>query len=171
MLMAILSTDIKFYLSGGASNADIAASLGGVISSNEISSGALHNLFSVVTPVEALEGDVEYRCIYAKNIHSTLTLFTAMGWIDSNTPNLQTNLDIGLGTSSMSGTEQVIANQSTPPSGVVFSAPATEIGGLAIGNLAAAGTMAIWVRRTISVAAAAYTGDAASIKVGGGTPA
>ena len=58
--MPIVSADIKYRLSGGASNSDQNASLGGVKSSNEASA----SLFDNVSSAEAVSGDTEYRCFY-----------------------------------------------------------------------------------------------------------
>lgn len=57
--MPILDEEIKFYLTGGAANDDPNASLGGAISSVEIASGNLHNLFDKVTGDESSAGDVD----------------------------------------------------------------------------------------------------------------
>lgn len=169
--MPILIADIKFFLSGGASNSDVDASLGGVVSSVEVTTSSLHNLFDSVKGSEALAGDTEYRCLYAKNTHGSLTLQTAVAWIESNTPSASTTIDIGLGTSAVSATEQTIANESAAPVGVTFTAPTTVGTGLAIGNLTAADTMAIWIRRTVSAAAPALATDTAELAVGGDTAA
>ena len=169
--MAILVADIKFYLSGGASNSDVDASLGGVVSSVEVTTSSLHNLFDRVSGAEALAGDTEYRCIYTKNTHGSLTLQTAVAWISSNTPSTASTIDIGLGTSAISATEQTVANESTAPSAVTFTAPATLGAGLAIGNLTPADTMAIWIRRTITASAGPYTTDTVTLNVGGDTAA
>jgi len=169
--MPIIATDIKFYLSGGASNADVNASLGGVVSSVEITTATLHNLFDVVSSAETTAGDVEYRCIYVQNTHATLTLQNAQNWISSNTPSADTNANIGLGTSAIAATEQTVADESTAPAGVTFTAPASQGSGLSIGNLAPGETKAIWVRRTINAAAGAYNGDTMTINVGGDTAA
>lgn len=169
--MAVLSTDIKFYLSGGAANSDVNASLGGAKSSTEITTATLHNLFDIVSSAEADSGDVEYRCLYVENTNGTDTLLNAVAWLSANTPSGDTTLDIGLGTSAIDGTEQTVANESTAPAGVTFSAPATQGAGLSIGNLTAGQHKAIWLRRTVSATAAAYNNDSATINVGGDTGA
>ena len=79
--MAIVSTDIQYRLSGGASNAVTASSLGGVKSSV-----AASNYFDDVSSAEAGTGDTEYRCIYIHNAHATLTLIGAKVFIQTNTP-------------------------------------------------------------------------------------
>ena len=161
--MAIVSTDIQYRLSGGASNSDTAASLGGVKSST-----AASNYFDDVSSAEASAGDTEYRCVYVHNAHATLTLIGAKVFIQANTPSSDTDVAIGLGSSAINGTEQTVANESTAPTGVSFSAPTTFAGGLAIGDLAAGAHKAVWVRRTVNAGAAAYS-DSFTLRVQGDT--
>lgn len=163
--MAIVSSDIKYKLSGGASNSDPAASLGGAVSANDTSGSTI---LDMVTSAEALAGDIEYRCFYVKNTHATLTLQGAKIWIQANTPSSDTTLDIGLGTSAVNGTEQTVANESTAPTGVTFSAAANEAGALSIGDLAPGATKAVWIRRTVN-ASAASANDGATLRVKGDT--
>lgn len=169
--MAILTTEIKFYLSGGSSNSDVNASLGGVISTTEITTATLHNLFDVVSSAETSAGDIEYRCIYVSNTNGTLSLTDAVAWISANTPSGDTSADIGLGSSAVNGTEQTVANESTAPGSVTFSAPATQGAGLSIGDIPAGQHKAIWIRRTVNAAASAYNSDGATVNVGGDTAA
>ena len=161
--MAIVSTDIQYRLSGGASNSDPALSLGGVKSST-----AASNYFDDVSSAEASAGDTEYRCVYVHNNHGTLSLIGAKVFIQTNTPSSDTDVAIGLGSSAINGTEQTVANESTAPTGVSFSAPTTFAGGLAIGDLAAGAHRAVWVRRTVNAGAAAYA-DSFTLRVQGDT--
>ena len=161
--MAIISTDIQYRLSGGASNSDPALSLGGVKSST-----AASNYFDDVSSAEASAGDTEYRCVYVHNNHGTLSLIGAKVFIQTNTPSSDTDVAIGLGSSAINGTEQTVANESTAPTGVSFSAPTTFAGGLAIGDLAAGAHKAVWVRRTVNAGAAAYA-DSFTLRVQGDT--
>ena len=161
--MAIVSTDIQYRLSGGSSNSDPAASLGGVKSST-----AASNYFDDVSSAEASAGDTEYRCVYVHNNHGTLSLIGAKVFIQANTPSSDTDVAIGLGSSAINGTEQTVANESTAPTGVSFSAPTTFAGGLAIGDLAAGAHKAVWVRRTVNAGAAAYA-DSFTLRVQGDT--
>jgi len=161
--MAITSTDIQFRLSGGSSNSDPVASLGGVKSST-----AAVNYFDDVTSAEAGSGDVEYRCIYVHNNHGSLTLLGAKVFIQTQTPSSDTDVAIGLGTSAINGTEQTVANEDAAPSGVSFSAPASFAAGLSIGDLAAGAHKAVWVRRTVNAGATAYS-DSFTLRVQGDT--
>ena len=62
-----------------------------------------NKLFDDVTPSETSIGDVEYRCFYIVNNHSTLTARNFKIWIPINTPAAD-EIDIGLGSS---GVKQV----------------------------------------------------------------
>lgn len=162
--MPIVSTDIKYRLSGGAANSDPAASLGGAKSSVDAGS----NIFDDVSSAEATAGDVEYRCAYVHNNHGTLSLIGAKVWIQTQTPSSDTDVAIGLGTSAINGTEQTVANEQTAPTGVTFSAPSSFAGGLSIGDIPAGQHKAVWVRRTINAAAAAYA-DSFTLRAQGDT--
>lgn len=166
--MPIVANDILLMLSGGAANSNPNASLGGVISATELVSASLHNLFDKVPSAEAAAGSVEYRCIYVRNEHDTLTLEDAKVFIPSNTVSADTELAIGLGTSAVNGTEQTVADETTAPAGVTFSAPGTYAAGLVIGNLAPNATKAVWIRRTVNAGAAAAN-DSATLRVQGDT--
>lgn len=168
--MAILSTDIDFFLSGGAANSDPDASLGGAISSTEMTAN-LHNLFDQVSSAESTAGDTEYRCFYVKNSHGSLTLQSSKVWIQSNTPSAGTAVRIALGTSAVNGTEQTIVDESTAPTGVTWSTAVDEANGLSIGDIPAGQHKAIWVERVVSAAAGAYNDDQATIRVKGDTAA
>lgn len=169
--MAIVAADIDFHLSGGAGNTDVNASLGGAISTTQLTDAALHNLFDVVASAEASAGDVEYRCIYAKNNHGSLTLQNAIAWIFANTPSGDSVIDIALAGEGVNGVAETVADESTAPVGETFTAPATEGAGLVIGDIPFGQHIAIWIRRTITAAASAYNADSVVIRVKGDTAA
>ncbi|MCQ9378810.1 hypothetical protein [Methyloversatilis sp. XJ19-49] len=168
--MPIISTDIKYRLSGGASNTDPNASIGGIKSSTEIGTG-LHNLFDVVGSAETTAGDTEYRCFYAHNGHGSLTLENAVVFIQSNTPSGDTSVEIGVGAAAVNGTETAVADESTAPAGVTFFAAANLGAALSLGNLPAGQHRAVWVKRIVGAGAAAYTDDQATIRIQGDTAA
>jgi hypothetical protein len=169
--MAIVSSDINYRYSGGSSNSNAAASLGGVKSSVSITSATLNNLFDNVTGDEASSGDTEYRCLYIHNAHATITWESVVVWIDTNTPSTDTTIEIALGSSAVSGTEQTIANESAAPTGVTFSAPASKGAGLSIGNLVAGASKALWIKRIVSASASAYNTDSVILRAEGDTSA
>lgn len=149
--MPIISTDLKYRLSGGSTNTDPEASIGGVMSNTDAGS----NIFDNVGSAEAAAGDIEYRCVYVLNGHGTLTAQTAKVWIQANTPSAETTIDIGLGAAGFNATETEVANENTAPAGVTFSAAANEAGALSLGDMTAGGRYAVWIRRTVTAGAAA----------------
>lgn len=168
--MPIIGTDIKVYLSGGAANSNPNASLGGAISSTEVVNNTLHNLFDKVTGAESAAGDIEYRCVFIKNTHATLTLQGAKIYISTNTPSADTTVAIGVATETGSPVE-TIANENTAPANPTFSTPTTEGAALSLGDLAPGASKAVWIRRTVSAGAAAYSNDSAELTVFGDTDA
>lgn len=163
--MAITSTDIKYRLSGGSSNTDPAASIGGAMSS---STDAGSGIFDNVGSAEAAAGDIEYRCVYILNNHGSLSLTGAKVWIQTNTPSTDTTVDIGLAAAGYNATESAVANENTAPAGVTFSAAANEGAALSLGDLGSGGRYAIWIRRTVTAGAAAAA-DSFTLRVKGDT--
>lgn len=149
--MPIISSDLKYRLSGGSANTDQNAALGGIASTTDASAA----IFDNVASDEGSVGDTEYRCVYVRNNHGSLTALATKIWIQTNTPSADTTVDIGLGTSAVNAVEQTVANENTAPAGVAFSAPANEAAGLVIGDLAPGATKAVWIRRTVTAGAAA----------------
>ena len=168
--MPIVSTDIKFKLSGGTSNTSPAASLGGARSTaggGDITPGSANNVWDDVNASEASAGDVEYRGLYVLNNHGSLTLQSARLWIDSLTSSADTEFDIGLD-GTVGSTAVTVANESTAPSGVTFSRPTSKGTGLSIGDMAAGTAQPFWEKRTVSASASAAS-DTGSVRVEGDT--
>jgi hypothetical protein len=164
--MPIITTDIQYRLSGGASNAVQAASLGGVKSSNIASA----SIFDDVSAAESSAGDVEYRCVYVHNAHATLSLDNAVAWLAANTPSTSTLAEIGVGTSAVNATEQTVADENTAPTGITFVSGASKAGGTTLGNIPAGQSRAVWIRRTVTAGAAAIA-DGFTLRVEGDTAA
>jgi len=158
--MPITASEIKYYESTNG--------LGGAITANEITTAQLHNVFDYVSSGEASAGDIEYRCVYVKNTNgSTLTLKAALVYILANTPSGTTTCGVGLGTSGVGGTEQVIPSESVAPAAVTFNEAEGVGAGLLMGDIPADSYHAIWLRRTISVGTLATSSDNMSISVTG----
>jgi hypothetical protein len=132
----IESTDIKVYLSGGAGNTSPAASLGGAISSTELTDNSLHNLFAKVGAAEALTGSTKYRGIYIKNNHATLTAESALAYISSQTTSPDSAITISIADEGKSASMQTIVNEDTAPTGEVFVTADGVGNGLSMGDLA-----------------------------------
>ena len=166
----IASSDIKYRLSGGGSNSDPNASLGGAKSSTEVTDNVDNNLFDDVSGAEHTAGDVEYRCIYVHNGHGSLTLLSAVVWIQSDTSGADSDISIGVGSAAVNGSEQSIANESAAPADVSFSdAAVSRATGLALGDIPAGQHKAVWIRRTISAGSTPQAADTCSVQAGGDT--
>jgi len=162
--MPIADTDIDIKLSGGAGNTDGDASLGGVISTTNAPTTA-DGLFDTVSTAEAAAGSTEYRCVYFQNNHGTLTAQNAVVYIQTNTSQTDNDLEIGVGSSGVNGTEQTVANETTAPTGVTFSSAAGSGNSLAIGDIPAGQHIAVWIRRVVNAAAAGAL-STATIRLG-----
>lgn len=172
--MPIVAGDIVFRLSGGASNTDPNASLGGAMSTvggGVISTDVLNNLWDNVSGAESSSGDTEYRAFFVENTHGSLTLQGAKIWISSDTTSADDEVDIALAGEGVASTIETVADESTAPSGETFSHPTTFAGGLTIGDLAAGEEHGIWVRRTVQAAAAAANANPYTLSVQGETAA
>lgn len=160
--MSIQSTDFVLRLSGGAANTDPAASLGGDKSST-VASASVNGLFDAVSAAEAAAGDVEYRCVYVHNASASDTMTNLVAYVQADTSSAQTALAIGVGASAVNGVETAVANESTAPGGVTFSAPTDAGSGVALGNLAPGQHRALWLRWTVTAGAGATANDAATL--------
>tara|TARA_R110000803_G_scaffold20169_1_gene52160 strand:+ start:187 stop:714 length:528 start_codon:yes stop_codon:yes gene_type:complete len=175
--MAITSSNIKFYLSGGISNADVNASIGGAISSTEVTDNSLHNLFDKTLGTESTAGDTEYRCIYVKNTHGSLELELAKIWISTNTTSPANVIAIALAGEGKGGTAETLSpdNEDTPPSGETFSQPTAYSTGLSLDGvgtgLGFGISYPIWIRRTIAAGATAVDNVTFVLSVQGDTAA
>lgn len=156
--MPLISGDFVTRLSGGAGNSVGNSALGGAKSSTAAST-SIDGLFDQVSSAEAVAGDVEYRCVYLHNGNGSSTMLSAGVWVSANTPLAGSTIDIGVGTAAVNGTEQTIANESTAPTSVTFSAPSTQGTMLALGDIPAGQHKAIWIRRTITAGAGASAND------------
>jgi hypothetical protein len=158
----ISSSDLKFYLSGGTTNTLGDSSLGGIISTTEVSP-ILNKLFDEVTGTEHESGDTEYRAIYFKN-NSADTGYNVKLWIESNSTGVDSELSIGKESSSGSPI-QTISNESTAPIGITFSTAAGQSNALSLGTMNAGVVYGIWLKRVITAGTTPQANDTAQIKV------
>jgi hypothetical protein len=160
--MSVVSGDFETRLSGGASNAVGNASIGGTKSS-ELAPTTLNGLFDAVDASEALAGDTEYRCVYVHNANVTDTMTNLVAYISSDTPSADSAIAIGVGAATVNATETAIANESTAPASVTFSAPGDAGSGISLGTIPPGQHRALWIRRTISATAGNTASDPATI--------
>ncbi len=181
--MPIVQADIKIKFSvktGSAGNSTAgtaAGSLGKYISTTEITTNVLNNLFDDISGDENANSTVDYRCIFVHNSHATLTLLGTVVWISAEVAN-GASIAIAIddlaasviGSSSAQADE--ITNETTAPGSGVgsFSSPTTKGTGLSLGDIAAGSCRAIWIRRT-AANNAALNNDGATVSVEGDTQA
>lgn len=177
--MAITSSHIKFYLSGGANNTEVNDSLGGAISSTEVADDQLHNLFDKTLGTESTAGDTEYRCIYVKNTHGSLELELAKIWISTNTSSPANVITIardvigkdGIAEDVTAGSGTNDENEAPSNSGTTFSNPTSYSGGLSLDGIAV-GTAVLTSQAvssiTINDGGSDYGSTAPTISITGG---
>lgn len=165
--MAIVATDLKMYLSGGAGNADPAASLGGVISS--VLAGT--NLLDDITTAEASAGDTEYRAFFVKNTNATDTAYGTKVWISSNTDSSSTSIQIAIADEGVTNTIETVATESAAPVGPTFDDAEDFANALVIGNLAPGEAQGVWIKRVVTATTVAFPNDSATIRVRADTAA
>jgi hypothetical protein len=175
MSVAAADMKLKFSVSAATGNSTVgtaAGSLGDQVSTTELTTATIGNLFDDVSGSEASAGDTEYRCIFVCNDHATDTAFNV-------TLAVQSEVALGAGIAiavdnigvtargSASAQALTIANENTAPSG------GAGIGSFGAGPLTIAASMgpltvaAVWVRRTVTAATAALASDGAVLRIGG----
>lgn len=102
--MAITSADLKEYKSSNA-NSD-----GGDITVTEVVDNTDNNLFTDITGDEAAAGGTEYRKVFRKNNHGTLTWQNVVSWLLSQPTNAA--LSFGFGLNSTDDTDGAQGNMS-----------------------------------------------------------
>ena len=157
-----MAATLAFHLSGGASNSDPNASLGGTHSSVALSGTAMNNLFDDVSAAEATAGDTEYRAIDITNTGDATSTVTKI-FMGPETSSTSTQLDMGIEASPLGSTTS-IANESTAPAGVTFAHYNTG-SKLSLPDIAAAAYCRVWVRRVVSAAAPNTSNDSGTLNV------
>ena len=157
-----MAATLAFQLSGGASNADPNASLGGTHSSVALSGTAMNNLFDDVSPAEATAGDTEYRAIDVTNTGDATGVVVKI-FMDPETSSASTALDMGIEASPL-GSTLSIADETTAPAGVTF-AHYTSASKLTLPDIAAAAYCRVWVRRVVTAGATNTASDSGTINV------
>ena len=154
-----MASNCVFTLTGGAANADPNASLGGTGSSEVLSSTALHNLFTFVTPPDITgSNDVKYRAIDILNNGDAIAKQVEFFIVDT------TNSESAISIWYEASPGQSIADEDTEPVGASWSQP-LQASRASIADIAAAGRARIWIRRTVDQDADNLTDDTATLLV------
>lgn len=179
--MPIDPTDIVFYYStksgaAGDSTAGTAAgSLGKYVSTTPVAAG-VNGVFDDITGAENAASTVDYRCLFVRNNHATLTATLVTVYVSAEVPggaNVAIALDNIASSAKGSAAAQAasITTETTAPTGVsAFSTPTSDGAGLTVGSLAAGQVKGVWVRRT-AANSAAINNDGMTLAVSFDTPA
>lgn len=152
-----MAAALTYHYTGGASNSDPDASLGGTGSSEVLATTAINNLFDNVDPDEIESGDrVEYRAIDIVNDGDVEGRNIEFYFTD--TPNDESIVAVWL---DVTGTQSIV-NETTEPTGASGNWTTPLVGSkLALDPLAAAATHRIWIRRTVDQGATNINDDTA----------
>lgn len=166
----MLSSQILWRLSGGLSNTDPASSLGGAMSSSNIVTNVVQNLFANILTAERTSGSTKYRCFYVANSHPTQTLESAVIYLPSGTPSPGTAISMGIDPTGINGSAAVSPDEDTAPAGVVFDhspSPTSRATGLIIGDLEPGDFVAVWLRRVTDPGTVPLVNDPFTVAVHG----
>ena len=169
--MPIAAADIEPRLSGGATNTVADDSIGGAMSTvggGVITTDVKNNLIGDISSAEASSGIVLFRGYYYQNAHGSLTYQGPVIWISQQTTSGDTSLDIAIADEAVNVAIETLANETTVPATVVFTAPASKGAGLTLGDLLTTEFRGMWVRYTVNAAAAAFA-DQFQIDIEGDT--
>jgi hypothetical protein len=178
--VSIVAADLKVRLTiktGVAGNAsaqpDPNQSLGKYASTTDLVDATLDNLFDNVSGDENAASTVDYRAVVIYNSHATLSLTVPKIWLSAEVSG-GASIAIGLDPVGVAAVTAIlgtsIANETTAPAGVSFSAPTTKAGGLAPADIPAGSAVLLWVRRT-AANTAAVDSDGVTLSCAGDTAA
>lgn len=170
--MSVVGTDmnLKFSVAAAAGNTTAgsgATSLGDQVSTTQLTSGAAADFFDNISAAEASAGRVEYRGGFVCNDHATDSAVNVTLAVLSQVA-LGASFDIGWDAAGVtvkglaSAQMQTIANETTAPTSVTFSA-----GPLSAVTIPAGSVAGFWVRRTVTASTAAITTDGGVLRISG----
>lgn len=117
--------------------------------------------FDDISKSESNLGDTEYRGFYVRNSHATDPATDVTIWLKSDAIGADTiemgDDAAGVGDGITTGVGVVIADESTAPVGVTFTAPASQATGINLGTLNAGQAVCFWLKRTVPVSTTVAT--------------
>ena len=159
--MPILTANLPWYLSvktGAAGNStaqsDANLSLGKYISTTTAPT-TLNALFDSVSAARNAASEVDYRCVFVRNTHATITGTGGKVWLSGADPagGLVWTIAVDSIAASAIGASSAQAQEATtdtaPGAGVTglsFSAPTSDAGGISFGDLAPGQCRAVWIK-------------------------
>lgn len=163
-----MAATLVWRLTGGASNSDPNASLGGIMSSNALSETALNNLFDDVSAAEAVAGDTEYRAVDLYNSGDETAVDVDV-WFHAQTSSADTSAEMGHDATNdpheAADNLETIANESAAPESpeITFSSP-TSGSPLSLPDIPAGEACRIWIKRVVSSGAGNTSNDTMTLR-------
>jgi len=169
--MPIVEADLEYQLSGGPTNTDPNAALGGAqstVAGGIIATNVLNNDMDDIKSLEAAAGITIYHGYYYQNKHATLNWTLPVFWIESQTSSGTTSVALAIADEAKNVTMEVVASETTAPVGPVFSTPANKAAGIALTTLDPSDFRGTWVKYIVN-AGTVTTLDQYTIKAEGDT--
>ena len=149
--------------------------LGGHVTSNTWAGGGTNDVFPDITGAQNAANQVDYAGLAVHNSNAANAYQSAVIYVASD-DGLGASIALGVdptaatAVGAASGVPQLvtIANSTTAPAGVTFSAPTTAATGIALGNIPVANVRGFWIRRT-AANTAARSGDTFTLGISGDT--
>lgn len=163
----IAPSDLVFFHSGGYYNNDARHSLGGTMSNFPVISGALNGLFDRVDTSEAENGNIEFRCIYLKNINQTRKLLKTKIWVETTTSSPTTSVSVSIGSGGVNGVEPAIPHENVEPPMQFFAVPFSAPDQPNIGDLFPGDSIGLWVRWTVEPGTLSANNDFCVLRLDG----
>lgn len=175
--MPIVATDLAFYVSASTNTAGWQDSdndgKGKYVSQTSVSTS---NVFADVTGAQNFAGYTDYRCIFVRNGHGSLSLTNAKVWVESQASggsDIRIGLDTTGASAQNSGSAQALTvadytDSTNQLSGVTFATASSEATALSVGTLQAGYVKGIWLER-VTNQSLAKSGDNVVLRVKGDT--
>lgn len=165
-----MAATLVFRLTGGTGNTVPGSSLGGIMSTTELSGTAMNNLYDDVSPAERISGiPKEYRALDVFNSGDAQAESVEV-YMSTPTSSLGTVLNIGHDATNnphISGWDgETIANDTTDPASPVISfAERTSGSKLALPNIPAGQACRVWFDRIVTADVENTASDLGTIAV------
>lgn len=174
-----MASDLLFKLTGGSSNNTPDLSLGGLMSSVNVNSSPMNNLFDDISAQQAAQsvGYVDYRAIDIYNTGDA-DAETVYIWIDLPTTSTDSHLEIGYDDSNKDGTnpgntshtaswngEQITSQETAPTSPSIDFNLHYEGSKLQLPDIPPSEALRVWFKRVIVAGAGNTNNDLSSITI------
>ena len=181
LMTAIVAGDIHFRAStvtGAVGNSTayggVDTGLGKYATNNDLADATLNAMFSDATGAENAASTVHYQALFVYNANASNIWVSPAAWLSAEVAGGAT-ISIGADTTAAAVIASnpnglTIANRTTAPAGVTFTAPTTFGTGVAMSNIGIGFCKGLWVRRTLANTVA-LNADGMTISVQGDTGA